>query len=205
MHSQRLSTFHQATWLIVSNYCQMSGIGNKESYPPKFLRRIASKSCAMNVLAQIDPHRLGLCVRIKYGVAHFSAVAALFIATKGRGGVELVVRVGPDDACFERRCHAVNLPDVAGPDASSQPVDRPVGARRHFFDVLEWQRHHDRPKDLFARYCHLVLDVVKDGRLYKIARQLPAFGTSAASRCSGAFTLAGLDIAGDALQLLLRD
>src|SRR5258707_1622790 len=88
--------------------------------------------------AQVNPGCLDLRIGIQHGVAHFSSVAALLVATERGSRVELVIGVDPDDTGFEQGDHFVRLLDVARPDTCFQPVDRPVGRRGDFLESFTW-------------------------------------------------------------------
>src|SRR5260221_2541223 len=127
--------------------------------------------------AQVNPGCLDLRIGIQHGVAHFSSVAALLVATERGSRVELVIGVDPDDTGFDQGDHFVRLLDVARPDTGCQPVDRPVIARGYCLHIFERHSNHHRAEDLFAGDGHVVTHLVENGGLHEVSLRQVTGGT----------------------------
>src|SRR5262245_17517856 len=135
-------------------------------------------------------------------LAQFAAVSAHLVAAEGGGGIEDIVAVDPDGAGAQAVGDAVRLGDVAGPDGGGQAEMGLVAAFHHLVGVLEREHVHHWAENFVAGDFHLILDVVEDRRLDEVA--LVADAITAAQHL-GAFLLARVDEAHDAIHLLLRD
>ena len=94
----------------------------------------------------------------------------------------------------------MSLGDVAGPYGGGEAEHRFIAATRDFFNVLETHDVHDGAEDFFFGDLHVVGNVGEDGRLDEIALGADAL---AAAQHLGAFLLACVDVAHDAVELFL--
>src|SRR2546430_11079196 len=68
-----------------------------------------------------DHHALGVEVIVKTFGAELAADAGIIDAAPGRGRIEAMMIVDPDNAGLDRRGHAMGAADVAGADRRRQP------------------------------------------------------------------------------------
>src|SRR5215213_2053744 len=78
---------------------------------------------ANRLAREVNPDALDLRVHLQRVLAHLAAVAGLFEAAEGRGGVEHIEGVDPDGPGVNLPGEAVRADDVARPDARRQAVD----------------------------------------------------------------------------------
>ena len=101
--------------------------------------------------------------------------------------------------------HFVRQAAIACPHARGETVDRVVGLLGDAVEiaVIEGLDHKDGTEDLLAHDLHVRLRVGDHGWRHEIAAAVATLG--AAGLDLGALLLAGLDVAGHARELLLRD
>src|SRR4051812_22992169 len=151
---------------------------------------------------QIHPDSLRLGEIVERGGAVLAAEAGVPLAAPGQAHVGIAIGVHPDRAGAGPLGEALQLADVAAPDAGSEAVGRAVGDAQGVGLVLELDDADDGAKNLLLRDPHLVLDIGEHGRADEIAAL--ADTRSACDECR-AFPLADVDIVEDRLHLLLGD
>ena len=99
----------------------------------------------------------------------------------------------------------MRLADVAGPHAAAEAEHGGIGALHQLVHILERYRRDDRTKNLFLGDAHVVAHIGEHCRRHEIAfRQRPLCQTLATGKRARSFLLAEAQIAGHALELLLR-
>src|ERR1700704_3126440 len=84
-----------------------------------------------------DHHALGVEMVVKALGAEFAAHAGIVDATPGRGRIEPVMVVDPDDAGLDRGCHAMRARDVVGADCRGQAERGIIGEPQGVGFILE--------------------------------------------------------------------
>src|SRR3954449_762300 len=111
-----------------------------------------------------------------------AAVSGLLVAAEGRRRVELVERVGPDDAGPELVRDLEDARALLGPDAGRQAVGGVVRLRDGLVGGAEREHAQHRPEDLVTGDAVGGRDVGEDRRrepeaaVGKVAGRLPARG-----------------------------
>src|SRR5437016_10600590 len=154
----------------------------------------------------LEPDALHLRVEVERVAAELASVAALLVAAEGRARVEHVVAVDPHRPRAQRARHAVRLAHVARPDPGGEAVGGVVALQHRVVLVFERDDGDHRAEDLLARDLHVVADAGEDGGLDEVAllEPLPRVALAADERLR-ALLLPDLEVAGDALELLLAD
>ncbi len=156
-------------------------------------------------LARLDPDRLDVEIFLDVLLAGLAAVAAHLVAAERHRRIHRLVAIDPDRAGAQRLRDLVRLADIGGPDAGAEAEGGGVGALDQLVRILERDRRDHRAEDLFLRDAHVVLHIGKHRRLHEIALRERALGEAAAAgKCRGALLLSDVEIAGDAVHLLLR-
>src|SRR6185437_334964 len=127
------------------------------------------------------------------------------LAAKRRGRVVIVVCVYPHGSSLKPVCYAMRLGNIARPNSRRQTVGILVRFTNGFFHIVEHDRRKHRTKNLFARNGHVILHVVENSRLHKIAFTIAELraGASGDEFCSLSFSL--FYVAEDFLHLRLAD
>src|SRR5882724_288340 len=79
------------------------------------------------LIVRRDHHALGVEMVVKTLGAEFAADATVVDAAPGRGRIEAMMIVDPDDTGLDRGRHAMGARDVAGADRSRQPKRGIIG------------------------------------------------------------------------------
>src|SRR5207253_6720295 len=157
-------------------------------------------------LCGLDPDRLDVQVFFQLLQSGFASVAAHLVAAKRHGRIHGLIAVHPHRASANSLGQAVCFANVPCPNAASKAKWCRVGSADHFVDVLERDRGHDRTEDLILSYPHIVTYIGEYGRWHEVSLGKRPFGEPVtAGKRAGAFLLADLEVAGDALELLLRN
>src|SRR5439155_12001278 len=96
-------------------------------------------------------HRLQPDVRLQTMPAALATEAALLVAAEGRGWVEPVERVGPDDAGAHPFGHPEDPRALLGPDAGAEPVRGVVRLLHRLLRGAEREDRQHGSEDLLAR------------------------------------------------------
>src|ERR1700739_3322119 len=86
-------------------------------------------------------------------------------APPGRGWMERVVVVDPDDAGLDLRGHAVRAGDVPGADRGCEPERRIVGKPQRVRFDIERRHRGEGAEYFFLENAHVAVDVGKHRRL----------------------------------------
>src|SRR5918996_1606541 len=140
-------------------------------------------------------------VRLEPVQAPLAAEARLAVAAEGRGRVEAVVRVRPDDAGAQPLRHGEDAGALLRPDAGREAVGRVVRLLDGLVGRAEGQHGQDGPEDLLLGDAVALGHVREDG-----GREPPALLRQAAGRLVdlGALLLPARDELLDLLELLGR-
>ena len=84
-------------------------------------------------------------------LAHFAAIAGLFVTTKWRRGIEHVEGVNPDYAGLDLFCEVVRARNVARPDACRKTINGFVRLLDKIVLILERADWNSRTENLFER------------------------------------------------------
>src|SRR5689334_5540475 len=152
--------------------------------------------------SELRGDRLDLGVGLQHLVAHLATPAGLLVPAERECRVEHVVAVDPHRAGPELLGQGVGLGDVPGPDARAEAVVGVVGLGRDLVEVAERGGDHHRPEDLLTHDLHVGGGVGDHCGLDEVAAVAEP---AAAGDGGGAVRLAGLQVAGDPLQLLVGD
>src|SRR5581483_11030295 len=153
--------------------------------------------------SELGPDGLGLEVGVEVVPALLAPDARGLVAAERRRRVAAAPGVDVDRAGLEHRRQPVGLRDVAGPEPGGEPVLGVVGPRRDLLQILEGHRHENRPEDLLARDPHVVADAREEGGGDEVAAAVAL--RRAAGDGLGALREPGVDVALDAVELLLGD
>src|SRR3954470_22963980 len=154
----------------------------------------------------LDPDRLDVEILLDVLLAGLAAIAAHLVAAERHRRVHRLIAVDPDRAGPQRPSDPMRLADITGPDAAAEPEGRGIGTLDQLIGVLEGDRRDDGPEDFLLRDPHIVLDIGEHRRRHEIALRQGAFGEPrTAGERLGALLLADVEIAGDAVELLLRN
>src|SRR4030095_15201415 len=87
--------------------------------------------------------------------ATFPTHAAFLVAAKGRGRIELVESVGPDDTGADVARHLEDLRALVGPHTARKSIGRVVRFLHRFLEGAEGLDREDRPEDrlLYDAIC----------------------------------------------------
>src|SRR4051794_5152176 len=96
----------------------------------------------------IDHHRLHVEVLVEGLGAELAADSGVLHAAPGKGGIEAVMVVHPDDSAAEFRRHPMGAGDVAGADRRREPERGGVGYADALLLVVERHHHGEGPEDL---------------------------------------------------------
>src|SRR5207302_72597 len=87
--------------------------------------------------------------------AELAPDAGIADAAPGRGGIEAVMIVDPDDAAFDRGGDAVGAGDIAGADRRRKPERRIVGEPERIRLFLGRCDGSERPEYFFLKDAHV--------------------------------------------------
>src|SRR3954467_13209893 len=93
----------------------------------------------------IDHHRLHVEVLVEGLGAELAADSGVLHAPPGKGGIEAVMVVHPDDSAAEFSRDAMGTGDVAGADRRREPEWRVVGYADALLLVVERHHHGEGP------------------------------------------------------------
>ena len=104
----------------------------------------------------------------------FTSEAGLLVATEGRGGIEFVVGVCPDDAGFEAGSHHQDLGALVGPDPGAEAEGCVIGFLDGFLRRAEGQDGKHRAEDLLVGDAVALGNVGEKGwrEIETVAREL---------------------------------
>src|SRR5690348_7794181 len=91
--------------------------------------------------------------------AAFAPDAGIADAAPGRGRIEPVMIIDPDNPAFHLGRHAMGARDVAGADRGRKPERRVVRKPQRLFLVLEWRNRRKGAEHLLLEDAHIALDV----------------------------------------------
>src|SRR3954447_3379880 len=113
----------------------------------------------------IDHHRLHVEVLVEGLDAKLAADSGVLHAAPGKGGIEAMMVVHPDDSAAEFRRDPMGAGDIAGADRRREPERRVVGDADALLLVVERHHHRERPEDLLLGDPHRGAHVREDRRL----------------------------------------
>src|SRR5450830_915420 len=99
-------------------------------------------------------HALDVEMVVETFAAELAADAGIVDAAPGRGRVEAVMVVDPDDAGLDAGGHAMRAADVAGADRRRQSERRIIGKPQRLGFVLERRHRGERPEYLLLEDAH---------------------------------------------------
>ena len=138
--------------------------------------------------------------------AAFAADAGIVDAAPGRGRVEAVMVVDPDDAGLDGGRHPMGAADVAGADRGRKTERGIIGEAQRVGLVLERRHRGEGPEHFLLEDAHVGFDVGKHRRLDEIAVVMAGhLGRDAAGDQPRAVFMAEARIGQHAIALPRRD
>src|SRR6516225_8920258 len=101
--------------------------------------------------------------------AELASDAGVIDPAPGRGRIEAVMIVAPDDAGLHGRCHAMGTCHVAGPDRRCEPEWRIVCKPQRVRLVGKARHRGERSEHLLLEYSHVASHIAKHGRPDEVA------------------------------------
>src|SRR6478672_1109985 len=141
-------------------------------------------------------------VLLQHLVTHLAAPSGLLVSAKGQRRVEDVVAIDPHGSGAQLGGDAVRFLNIARPDACSQSVSGVISLSDQLVGIMERNRSHDRPKNLFFDDLHALVGVHEHGGLYEVT--LVAVTRAAYNRLR-AFRESSFEITANPVELFLGD